>query len=238
MKKNRFMSKYFLLGFLFAILTSTSAFAQQQLVTGKVFLAGTQSPLSGVNVQIKGGSQPTSLTDGNGFFKLEVSLFPVDLVFSKENYTPQTLTVKKASDITINMIAAEATANDYGKDIGIVVSLNPESRDGILMFTSTDKRFKYWFDNRVYFDGAAYFGDNTYQGDENAIGNGVNIRRMRFALKAILWGNWGGEIDFDFGNNEVDIKDAFIRYLGDKWILKAGHFKEPFSMETTTTSRY
>ncbi len=87
MKKNRFMSKYFLLGFLFAILTSTSAFAQQQLVTGKVFLAGTQSPLRGVNVQIIGGSQPTSLTDGNGFFKLEVSLFPVDLVFSKENYT-------------------------------------------------------------------------------------------------------------------------------------------------------
>ena len=62
------------------------------------------------------------------------------------------------------MNAAEKAINDYGQEVGIRVRLNPESRDGILMFSSTDNRFRYWFDNRVYFDGAMYFGDNTYQG--------------------------------------------------------------------------
>jgi len=90
----------------------------------------------------------------------------------------------------------------------------------------------------VYFDGAIYTGKNTYQGETHEIGNGVNIRRMRFAMKAILWGHWGAEIDFDFGNNAVDIKDAYIRYIGNNWQIKAGNFREPFSMETMTTSRY
>jgi len=117
--------------------------------------------------------------------------------------------------------------NDYGQEVGVRVSLNTESRDGILMLSSTDNRFRYWFDNRVYFDGAAYFGDNTYQGVTHEIGNGINIRRMRFAMKAILYGHWGAEIDFDFGNNEVDIKDAYVRYIGKNWQVKAGNFREP-----------
>jgi len=136
------------------------------------------------------------------------------------------------------MQVAEKAVNDYGQEVGMRVKLNPESRDGILMFSSTDNRFKYWFDNRVYFDGAFYMGDNTYQGSENKIGNGVNIRRMRFAMKAIIWGHWGGEIDFDFGNNAVDIKDAYVKYIGKNWQIKAGNFREPMSIETMTTSRY
>jgi phosphate-selective porin OprO/OprP len=106
------------------------------------------------------------------------------------------------------------------------------------MLSSTDNRFRYWFDNRVYFDAAFYTGDNVYQGEDNKIGNGVQIRRMRFAMKAILWGHWGGEIDFDFADNVVDIKDAYIRYIGNNWQIKAGNFREPFSLETMTTSRY
>jgi phosphate-selective porin OprO/OprP len=128
--------------------------------------------------------------------------------------------------------------NDYGQEVGVRVSLNPESRDGILVLSSTDNRFRYWFDNRVYFDGAVYAGSNNYQGDDNAMGNGVIIRRARFAMKAILWGNWGGEIDFDFANDVVEVKDAYARYIGRNWQIKAGNFREPFSLETMTTSRY
>lgn len=207
-------------------------------VTGKVFPIGMITPMRGVTVQIQGDDASITLTDGNGVFMLEVQQFPVNLVFSKETYASQVVTIKRPSDIIVYMTAGEKVLNDYGQEVGVRVSLNPESRDGILMLSSTDNRFRYWFDNRVYFDGAMYFGDNTYQGQDNAIGNGVNIRRLRFAMKAILWGNWGAEIDFDFGNNGVDIKDAYVKYMGRNWRIKAGNFREPFSIETMTTSRY
>ena len=230
--------KMSLLGLMVLFLMSANVFAQDKnIVTGRVFPAGMQTPMRGVEVQIQGDDASKVITDGNGDFQLEVQSFPIDLVFTKDQYGVETVTVNKIGNITVYLSAKKET-NDYGQEVGVRVSLNPESRDGILMFTSTDKRFKYWFDNRVYFDGAMYFGDNTYQGDENAIGNGVNIRRMRFAIKAILWGHWGGEIDFDFGNNGVDIKDAYVRYIGKNWQIKAGNFREPFSMETMTTSRY
>jgi len=239
MNNNRLFSKYFLLGVFFTFLIGSTAFSQEStVVTGKVFPAGLTTPMRGVTVQIQGSDATIVLTDGNGVFRIEVPSFPVDLIFNKETYQQQIVNVKKASDITVYINPMEKTTNDYGQQVGMRVKLNPESRDGILMFSSTDNQFRYWFDNRVYFDGAMYFGDNTYQGEENTIGNGVNIRRMRFAIKAILWGHWGGEIDFDFGNNGVDIKDAYIRYIGKNWQIKAGHFREPFSIETMTTSRY
>jgi phosphate-selective porin OprO/OprP len=228
-----------LLGLMILFLLSANVYSQDEnIVTGKVFPAGMITPMRDVTVQIQGDDSSITLTDGNGFFSLVVQSFPVDIVFKKTTYQTQVITVNKASDITVYMNAGEVALNDYGQEVGVRVSLNPESRDGILMLSSTDNRFRYWFDNRVYFDAAAYFGDNTYQGEENAIGNGVNIRRMRFATKAILWGNWGAEIDFDFGNNGVDIKDAYARYIGKNWQIKAGNFREPFSIETMTTSRY
>lgn len=238
MKKSNY-SKVTLFGLIMLFLFNGNIYAQvENTVTGKVFPAGMQTPMRDVTVQIQGDDSSIILTDGNGFFSLTINEFPVDLVFMKETYEKQVINVKKAGDITVYMTVAKKAVNDYGQEVGIRVKLNPESRDGILMFSSKDNRFRYWFDNRVYLDGAVYFGSNTYQGVEHKIGNGVNIRRMRFAMKAIIYGNWGGEIDFDFGNNEVDIKDAYIRYVGKNWQLKAGNFREPMSMETMTTSRY
>ncbi len=227
------------MGFIVLSLLCGNIYAQEDnTVTGKVFPAGMQTPMRDVAVQIEGDESSRVLTDGNGVFTIQVESFPVQLEFIRENYQTHVVKVNKAGDITVYMSAGGVALNDYGQEVGVRVSLNPESRDGILMLSSTDKRFKYWFDNRVYFDGAYYMGENTYQGETHEIGNGVNIRRMRFAMKAILWGHWGAEIDFDFGNNAVDIKDAYIRYIGNTWQIKAGNFREPFSLETMTTSRY
>ena len=238
MKKSNY-SKLTFLGLMILFLMSGNIYAQEEnVVTGRVFPAGMQTPMRDVAVQIKGDASSTVMTDGNGNFRIEVQSFPVDLVFTKEFYKQELVTVNKSADITVYMSAGGVEKNDYGQEVGVRVSLNPESRDGILMLSSNDKRFKYWFDNRVYFDGAFYVSDNTYQGVTHEIGNGVNIRRMRFAMKAIIWGHWGAEIDFDFGNNAVDIKDAYVRYIGKNWQIKAGNFREPFSMETMTTSRY
>ncbi|MCD6544643.1 MAG: porin [Flavobacteriaceae bacterium] len=124
--------------------------------------------------------------------------------------------------------------NQYGQKVNALL-LDAESQDGFINFTSKDGSYRLWMDNRVQFDGAV-FSTDTY----NEIGNGVNIRRARFAVKAQFWNNWYGEIDVDFAGAVMEMKDMYIKYTADsnKWNIKAGHFKEGFGMETTTTSRY
>ncbi len=223
---------FYFTGIILSLLVSESINAQQGDITGTVFPSGMQTPIKGVLIKIKNGNTPAVYTNKKGFFKISPTSYPAEIEVFKSGYKKRLIKVTKPGDIVITLFGGNVM-NDYGKTVGMRVMLNPESRDGILTFASENQRFKYWFDNRVYFDGAAYFGDN------DNIGDGVNIRRMRFAMKTIMWGHWGGEIDFDFAYNEVDIKDAFIRYLGNNnWQLKAGNFKEPFSMEETTTSRY
>lgn len=122
--------------------------------------------------------------------------------------------------------------NQYGVKVDRV-KLHPELRNGILTFESEDQKFKIWYDVRVQVDGAMFFGD-TY----NPIGNGTSIRRARFAVKSELGKNWYAEFDMDISNSELELKDALVEFKTDHFSARAGNFKEGFSMETTTTSRY
>ncbi len=98
------LSKVTLLGlFMFLLLSSNDCSKLENVVTGKVFPAGMTSPMRHVTVMIGDDDSSTISTDGNGFFKIEVSSFPVELVFSKETYTTQVVKVKKPSDITVYM---------------------------------------------------------------------------------------------------------------------------------------
>lgn len=124
--------------------------------------------------------------------------------------------------------------NQYGQQVSWL-SLNPEAQEGILNLTSDDGTYRFWMDNRVQFDGAV-FSKDVY----NPIGNGVTIRRARIAFKAILWNNWYAEIDLDFAGSQIEMKDMIIGYIFDKKnvMIKAGHFREAFGLETNITSRY
>jgi phosphate-selective porin OprO/OprP len=136
----------------------------------------------------------------------------------------------------VNGQESDTTRYDaYGQKVHRI-ALTAENRNGILVFESKDQNVKTWFDLRVNFDGAHYFDKNTM----NALGDGLTIRRLRFAMKTLLYKHWTGEVDLNFAGGQLDVKDAFIGYRSDihKYYFKAGYFKEPISMETTTTSRY
>jgi phosphate-selective porin OprO/OprP len=130
----------------------------------------------------------------------------------------------------------EKSMNQYGKEVDETIDLQVQARDGIITFESKDKNYKFWMDNRLYFDGGIFFDKDAY----NPIGNGLTVRRARIAVKANLYHNWYGEVDLDFANSVVELKDVYVKYSNDadNFNIKAGHFKEGFSMETTTTSRY
>ena len=125
--------------------------------------------------------------------------------------------------------------NQYGVAVQSDV-LDVEAQDGILVMASPTTKYKMWFDIRVQADAAAFFGAPAYA---DPIGNGVSIRRARFAVKGQVDENWYGEFDMDLANGLVELKDAIVRFTGLRnWEIQVGNFKENFSIQRNTTSRY
>ncbi|MBQ9311375.1 MAG: hypothetical protein IJ222_11025 [Bacteroidales bacterium] len=125
--------------------------------------------------------------------------------------------------------------NQYGVAVESDV-LDAEAQDGILVLESPKSGYKLWFDSRAQADGAVFFGAPDYA---DAIGNGTSIRRARFAVKAQINKDWYGEFDMDLANGLAELKDAIVRYTGVPDLdLQVGNFKEFFSIQRNTTSRY
>jgi phosphate-selective porin OprO/OprP len=104
--------------------------------------------------------------------------------------------------------------------------------NGYLMMTSPDGNFKYWLDGRVNLDFA------TFKGAENRLGTGAEIRRARIGVKATLYKNWLAEIDLDFADNAIEIKDMWMGYSGfANSVNRVGNHKAPFGLDTLTSSK-
>jgi len=112
--------------------------------------------------------------------------------------------------------------------------LQAESKNGVLVFSSDDGQFKWWLDARINLDGAFFIED------KNSLGDGVQLRRARLAIKTQLWGDWYAESDVDLSGEAVAMKDAFVRYdalFHHTGYVRVGNFKEPFGLEEVTSSR-
>ena len=141
------------------------------------------------------------------------------------------------------LLMAASAANAQGvkyNQYGVAVEsdvLDAESQDGFLVIESPKSDYKIWFDNRIQFDAGAFFGAPKEYADP--IGNGVSIRRARFAIKAQVDKNWYGEFDMDLADGLVELKDAIVRYTGIPNLeLQVGNFKENFSIQRNSSSRY
>ena len=125
--------------------------------------------------------------------------------------------------------------NQYGQQV-VSVPVHPTLQDGILVFQSKDANYKMWFDVRIQGDAAAFFG---YDKNLTQIGNGMSLRRTRFAVKTQIDKNWYGEFDTDWTSGTPEIKDAILEYTGvENLSIKLGNFKENFSIQRNTTSRH
>jgi phosphate-selective porin OprO/OprP len=118
------------------------------------------------------------------------------------------------------------------------VPIKAEVENGKLVFQSEDGNFRWWIDSRIQVDGAIYFEN------KNALSNGVDLRRLTFALKSTLWKNWYAELDVDFAEavstkSQIELRDMFVKYTFSKFnlSLQAGNFKEPFGLERLNSSR-
>ena len=129
----------------------------------------------------------------------------------------------------------DKAVDQYGNKVN-VQDVNATERDGILVFESKNKEFKFWFDSRVQVDFGAYFGQPAWA---DPIGNGASIRRARFAVKTQITRDWYGEVDMELANGSFELKDAIVRYNGLKnWQFSVGSQKPDFSISRNTSSRY
>lgn len=88
--------------------------------------------------------------------------------------------------------SVETDVNQYGQVVK-TVPVQGNLQDGILVFQNKKQNYKMWFDVRIQADAAAFFGAPDFcakqldgKDNTNHIGNGMNIRRARFAVKAQL----------------------------------------------------
>lgn len=131
--------------------------------------------------------------------------------------------------------AQEAEVNQYGQKV-TSLPINASVQDGILVFQNKDAGYKMWFDVRIQGDAAVYFG---YDKNLTTIGNGMSFRRTRFAVKTQIDKNWYAEFDTDWTSGTVELKDAILQYDGiENLQIKMGNFKENFSIQRNSTSRY
>ena len=133
-----------------------------------------------------------------------------------------------AAMLAVALIAPSAASQAPTKPVSL-----PGSYDGgYLVFQSADSAFKYWLDGRMQIDAA------VYNGSKNGLSSGTEVRRARLGVKTTLFTDWHAEMDLDFAFNAIEIKDMWVAYAGfPNKFIRIGNFKEPFSLETLTSSK-
>jgi phosphate-selective porin OprO and OprP len=209
-----------------------SAYGQVRNVTGQVTSDLDGEAVEGVSVRLKGAITAVT-TNADGRYAMEVpENSSMVLVFTHEDHDSQELVIGGRSIVNVELVNS-VRYNQYGRRVNRT-PLAVEERDGILMFESPDQDYRMWLDLRVQGDGSFFFGD-TY----NDIGNAVAMRRVRMAFKTELGDRWEAELDMNFADALADLKDAFLLYKASPRLdIKVGNYKERFSMEGNTSSRW
>ncbi len=219
---------------IFCVLIGISAatYGQVRNVSGVVTSDKDGLPVAEVSVRVKGSIEAVK-TNADGRYSIGVpENSSLVLTFVHPDFDEKDVVLGGRSQADVVLTDA-IRYNQYGMQ----VARNPlvtEERDGILIMESVDQDYKMWFDLRVQTDGAVFFGDVM-----NPIGNGFEMRRVRMAFKAELPGNFEAEFDMDFADALADLKDAFLVYKATPRLdIKFGNYKERFSMEQNTSSRW
>ena len=109
---------------------------------------------------------------------------------------------------------------------------------GKLEIRSKDGDFVWRLGGRIQVDAALYDNDDG----TSDLDSGSEFRRARLEMQGTVWRAWDFKLQYDFTDTGAEgIRDAYIRYTGFKPYLTGitvGQFKEPFSLEELTSSKY
>ena len=121
-----------------------------------------------------------------------------------------------------NLPAQDTTVTPVGVSI----------EDGTIVLRDANGHLELTLDARLQADVVFYVGRDA------PFGSGTSIRRARLGFESKIARTWEAAFDVDFADASVEIKDAWIGYAGmQNTLIRAGQFKEPFSLQTLTSSK-
>jgi phosphate-selective porin OprO/OprP len=112
-------------------------------------------------------------------------------------------------------------------------------KDGLRLDTA-DKAFRAKIGGRIQNDWL-FWGDRGDElKDEFDLENGVEFRRARLYIQGEIYEHVEFKAQYDFAGGDADFKDVYLGLTGLAGIggVRLGHFKEPFSLEELTSSKY
>lgn len=116
-------------------------------------------------------------------------------------------------------------------------------KDG-LRFQSKDGSFKMQLGGRIHVDWGEIDGDNPMVGNIEAAegntldGSGVEFRRARLDVAGTIYDSVDFKAQYDFAGGDADFRDVWLGLREVPFVgsIRAGHQKEPFSLEELTSS--
>ena len=164
-----------------------------------------------------------------------------DKIESKEVTANQPVAIndeKKIENVVDNYLMKEETREKFKKS-----GYTPEYFywDNGMRFKTSDGKFKFKFGGRIMNDWGWFDEDRDLQDSIGDQVDGTEFRRARIYLSGDIYENIGFKVQYDFASGgRPDFKDVYmelkkIPYLGN---LRVGHYKEPFSLENLTSSKY
>lgn len=160
-----------------------------------------------------------------------------DLLNKARAESEQTETVVELKETVVNL---QETAKQVPKAASN--SLSVFWKEGLRLETG-DGDFKLRIGGRVQHDWVMYSTDRKIRDSVNggeSIGDGVEFRRARIDIQGNIYRNTVYRLELDFAGGEVAFKDTYIEVLDIPYLgtYTVGHFKEPFSLEELTSSRF
>jgi len=109
-----------------------------------------------------------------------------------------------------------------------------------IRFSSSDGNFELAINGRIHNDWVFQIAeDDELDAEVGPLQDGVEFRRLRFAMSGSLYKTLIFKMDWDLNGGDNDLRDAFVGLrdtpLGN---LKIGHFREDYSLQEMTSSNH
>jgi len=112
-------------------------------------------------------------------------------------------------------------------------------KDG-LRFDTADKAFRLKLGGRIYNDWAWFDQDKSIKNLVGKDDNGTEFRSARLYAAGEIYQRAVFKAEYDFEDGDSSFKDVYVGLVDLPFVgmARVGHFKEPFSLEELTSSRF
>ncbi|MFQ5743870.1 MAG: OprO/OprP family phosphate-selective porin [Acidobacteriota bacterium] len=110
-------------------------------------------------------------------------------------------------------------------------------KEGLYLET-LDGNHRVHIGGRIMNDYAFLGGSDALEGEVGNLQDGSEIRRARLFVSGYIYKGVEFKIQYDFAGGDANPKDVYIGTRGLPANVRVGHFKEPFSLEELTSSKF